>query len=347
MTLSNATSQWTEPSIMWHEATQHWVMTMLQGNEILIYHSTDLMNWADGSEMELSEIEGGDWTKAELFAMSDNGAPTGKWIFLLNTSTKQPNGGSGSAYVVGEFDGSIFRKDAQPIQWLDGGKDLNHAVTWSKDTRRRTQRFYMGILSNNEYDSAVPTIPWQGTTSIPRQLTLERTSTGYALVAAPSSDLRQLRLEAVTFSRGDLQQDYDLIKSIKDQKGQYEMRLQFLKPKEGRIAIELYNSLGELFFVGYDVDQNEYYMDRLSSGPSDFSDQFAGRHVAPCYYQSDTVQMDLHIDQSSIELFADGGKTVMTDVFYPTEPFTDIVLHVDVAPLHILRSSVYSLRNIW
>jgi sucrose-6-phosphate hydrolase SacC (GH32 family) len=40
---------------------------------------------------------------------------------------------------------------------------------------------------------------------------------------------------------------------------------------------------------------------------------------------ADDAKMDLTIllDKTSVELFADGGRTVMTALFFPTHPFTN------------------------
>ena len=182
--------------------------------------------------------------------------------------------------------------------------------------------------------------------TLPRKLELIREDGDYRLTSQPISKMNQLRQEAVTFSRGDLQTEYDLIKSINEKTGLYEVHLEFEKPASGRIVVEMYNGVGEAFSFGYDVDQNEYFMDRLSAGDGSFSTDFNGFHVAPCYYVSETVQMEIYIDKTSIEMFADEGRTVMTDIFFPSEEYTDCVIKIN-QPVHMLRSRLYSLNPVW
>jgi sucrose-6-phosphate hydrolase SacC (GH32 family) len=38
------------------------------------------------------------------------------------------------------------------------------------------------------------------------------------------------------------------------------------------------------------------------------------------------MDLSLLIDKTSVELFADGGRTVMTALFFPTHPFTNCSL---------------------
>ena len=39
------------------------------------------------------------------------------------------------------------------------------------------------------------------------------------------------------------------------------------------------------------------------------------------------MNISLVIDVSSIELFADDGLTTMTEIFFPTKPYSKILLH--------------------
>ena len=64
-------------------------------------------------------------------------------------------------------------------------------------------------------------------------------------------------------------------------------------------------------------------------------------HLAPRISASDTLRMRLIVDRASVEVFADGGATVLTDIVFPTEPFDRVVLVGEG------EGTIYGLRSIW
>ena len=63
-------------------------------------------------------------------------------------------------------------------------------------------------------------------------------------------------------------------------------------------------------------------MNRQKSGKVDFSDKFANiiseaKKISP----SNTLRVRALIDKTSIEVFYNEGETIMTEIFFPNEPF--------------------------
>ncbi len=77
--------------------------------------------------------------------------------------------------------------------------------------------------------------------------------------------------------------------------------------------------------VGYNKKANQYYIDRTKSGKTDFEKGFANIHTAPRIARG-TVNLRLVADRASVELFADDGLTVMTDIFFPNGPMTKLYI---------------------
>jgi fructan beta-fructosidase len=98
--------------------------------------------------------------------------------------------------------------------------------------------------------------------------------------------------------------------------------LQILKLKN--LEVVLSNANAEELVVGFNKEKNEYYIDRTKSGKTDFHQDFPGIFTAPRISSESRMTMTLVIDQTSIEIFADGGLSVMTGIFFPTTPFTNI-----------------------
>jgi fructan beta-fructosidase len=58
------------------------------------------------------------------------------------------------------------------------------------------------------------------------------------------------------------------------------------------------------------------------------------------------MKMTLLIDQTSIELFADGGLSVMTEIFFPSTPYNKIIFRSgDGAVANEIQ--YHDLKGIW
>jgi fructan beta-fructosidase len=88
------------------------------------------------------------------------------------------------------------------------------------------------------------------------------------------------------------------------------------------------------------------FIDRTNAGKQEFSTRFAKRDKAP-YVPSTFLRMHAYIDVSSVELFIDDGRVVLTEIFFPTEDFgrTDIFVSGGVTELQ--SAVVYSLEGIY
>ena len=71
--------------------------------------------------------------------------------------------------------------------------------------------------------------------------------------------------------------------------------------------------------IGYDKASNSYFIDRTASGNVNFKEGFASRHTAPRIANTAKFDVTLIIDVASVELFADDGLTVMTEIFFPAK----------------------------
>jgi fructan beta-fructosidase len=57
--------------------------------------------------------------------------------------------------------------------------------------------------------------------------------------------------------------------------------------------------------------------------------------------------MHLFFDVSSVELFADDGSVVLTDLFFPAEPFDTISLFCEGGSVEVTKVQLWKLKGIW
>jgi sucrose-6-phosphate hydrolase SacC (GH32 family) len=57
--------------------------------------------------------------------------------------------------------------------------------------------------------------------------------------------------------------------------------------------------------------------------------------------------MHLLIDVSSVELFAEDGRVVMTDIFFPNEDFSRLTVFAKNGSVKLDSGQLYDLVSIW
>ena len=112
-------------------------------------------------------------------------------------------------------------------------------------------------------------------------------------------------------------------------------------------GLVLSNSKGEKVLIGYEKSTNRFYVDRTEGGKKNFEKGFSGRHYAPRLAESNMLKMNIHIDVASVELFADDGATVMTDVFFPNEDFNQIAIFSKEGMAYLEQGTLWRIKSAW
>jgi fructan beta-fructosidase len=111
-------------------------------------------------------------------------------------------------------------------------------------------------------------------------------------------------------------------------------------------SLILSNDINEKVIIGYDKKNNRYYIDRTQSGKTGFYKEFAAGHTAPRFVNTSSANLSLIIDVSSVELFADDGLTVMTEIFFPNKPYNQI--HIQSPDnIQIRKIEYINMKSIW
>lgn len=346
-----------DPKLIWHEATKQWVVTLAVGQHIEFWAAPDLKKWTKLSEFGKEYGgHGGVWECPDLFPMKVDGTGETKWVLIVNINPGGPNGGSVGQYFVGNFDGKTFTLDPQFAEqvplgkgaWMDWGKDNYAAITWSNVPDDR--RLLIGWMSNWEYANQVPTGVWRNAMTLPRELSLVKAGAMHHLVSQPAKELQALRTKSVALERMDISTPFDLTGKLGAPTTLSEMELEFELPKEaaGLVGVELSNAKGETYRIGYDAKDKQFFSDRRKAGDSSFSEKFAANaSFAPRFAAGNPVKMHLFFDVASAELFADGGSTVMTEIFFPSEDFTEARLFAEGGKVSLTGGKVHQLKSIW
>src|SRR5690606_11654670 len=319
-----------DPKVTWDQQRNQWVMALATYEKTLFYTSDNLIDWNYASEFgEGIGAHGGVWECPDLIKMKVSDTNEEKWVLIQSLNPGAYNGGSGTQYFVGDFDGKVFTAEDYVNDlgenhdfWIDFGKDNYAGVTWNNTPDGRT--LFIGWMSNWQYANVVPTETWRSTSTIARELKLTNLDGTYRIVSEPVAELDsymepQLTKESIAVSKNQTLLSVD---DVSLSKTELSFEIQDLKPMDYKFLLT--NAIGDSLVFGYNHNKSEFYIDRSKSGKVDFNEHFAKKpSVAPRIADNKDLQVTIVLDKTSIELFYDQGSTVMTEIFFTKNPFQE------------------------
>ena len=327
-----------DPKVRWHDPSERWIMTLAAHDHIRFYSSPDLKEWSFESEFGKDfGAHGGVWECPDLFPMNEEKSNETSWILIVNLNPGAPNGGSGTQYFIGNFDGHQFVSIDENTRWLDYGPDNYAGVTWS-NTGDRT--LFIGWMSNWKYANIVPTERWRSATTIARELKLRRHGDELAVHSLPVSEFDQIAPLHFANKSFKIHDKVNLSQTVNFTSPTFELNLNL--KEAGSFSVVLSNEKGNSVMVIFDAEKHEFLIDRSNSGDVSFHKEFESIIKAPRFAKEKIVDLRLVVDVASIELFADGGSTVMTAIYFPDE----VLDQIEIVPEESLQISQLELKKV-
>lgn len=101
-----------DPKVIWDEDSNQWVMVFAAWDYVKFYSSSNLKDWTHLSDFGHEwGTHAGVWECPDLFPMTVEETGEKKWVLLQSLNPGSYNGGSGTQYFVGHFDGKNFTVD--------------------------------------------------------------------------------------------------------------------------------------------------------------------------------------------------------------------------------------------
>ena len=329
-----------DPKVIWYQPQKKWIMALSAKDNITFYSSPDLKNWVKESEFGKGKgAHGGGWECPDLISLDDNGKQ--RWVLIVNLNPGGPNLGSGTQYFVGDFNGKTFTSAQSQTRWLDYGPDNYAGVTWSNTGKRK---ILIGWMSNWMYANQVPTESFRNAMTLPRELKIKHAGKDIFVSSLPISELSAISSMPVVAENIHVSKPYNI--ADKAGKLKFPCRINLSTDVIKDFSMVVSNDGEEELVIGYKKQQNQYFIDRTKSGITAFNEGFAARHVAPRLTANAAMNLSLVIDNSSVELFADDGLTVMTEIFFPSKPYNQIRVQSNDGVV-IKKLEYIHLKSIW
>ncbi len=332
-----------DPNVFWNKEKNTWNLILVVGDYAQFYTSKNLINWKLESEFGKGiGAHGGVWECPNLFKIKVENSNEEKWVLLISVNPGAPNGGSGTQYFVGDFDGKNFKTTQKDPKWFDNGADNYAGVTYNDAPDNK--RIFIGWMSNWLYARKTPTKNWRSAMTLPREIYLSKINNNYVLKNAPVAQLKsQLEQE---FSK-------DLIvlkpkqKTTLNYDNLNQSQIQF-SANAKNLKLIFSNNVKDSLVVNYDVKQKTFSIDRRHSGIVNFEPSF-GKSVHKTSTPNiitETIDYQIILDWSSIEIFLNGGVNSFTEQIFPKKPYTKLTIQSDENQ-EIKNISICKIKGIW
>lgn len=157
--------------------------------------------------------------------------------------------------------------------------------------------------------------------TIPRELSLVKENGHYRIAFQPVRELnnyvsKTIKKETLKIDKETVITDKSLVDLSK-----VEIRFTLKGLKKDVYSFSFSNKSKNEIRFGINTKDKCFFIDRKKSGNLSFSDVFANTiSKAPFAEDFDTMEVKIIVDKTSIEVFYNNGKTVMTEIFFPEKP---------------------------
>lgn len=316
----DATDDARDPKVFWHEPSKQFVMALYRKPDnkesakgVSFYTSKDLINWTLKSHIP-GFFECPDLVELPVNRRADDK----KWVLF---------DGDGS-YVIGSFDGEKFTPESSKMK-SDFGANYYATQTWSNIPETDGRTIQIAWMRGGEF----PGMPFNGQMTFPCELSLKKYTEGIRLVRKPIKEIEQLHLKGETWENKNLIPgiNKNLVKSVKGD------CLHII----GSFNIKTADSFGFMVRLDKKANGTEITYETKSKSLSCLGKSVVVEPV------DGVIKLEILIDRSSIEVFANDGKSVMSSCFSPSENADGVYLFNTGGELLVDKLEIYPLKSIW
>lgn len=309
-----------DPKVIWHKPTQKWVMALYRktGEEdktkgVSFYNSDDLVNW------EWKSHTFGFYECPDLIQLQVTNRPDEfKWILF---------DGDGS-YLIGNFDGEKFSPESAKMK-SDNGKNYYATQTWSNIPEEDGRTIQIAWMKGGKF----PEMPFNGQMTIPCELSLTKFNYGYKLVRKPVNEIKTLHGKHYKWENKNIIPgiNENILKKVKGDcfhiVGEFDLKtsdnfgLMIRNSKKTPGTEILYNvKRGTLSVLGTTV---------------------------PLMPVDNKISLEILVDRASVEIFANGGQTVISNCFTPDKGAEDLLLFTNGGEMEVVKMDIYKMESAW
>jgi len=313
-----------DPKVFFHYESSAWIMLLAAGFEIRLYRSHNLIDWVYTSTLGLDV-----WNEnhvlecPDLFPiLSDQGKL--HWVLVVSFFQMETPRYSSVKYITGDFNGSVFSPHSTATLF-DYGGDFYAPQSWNGYRDAPQKQVWIAWANNWAYANHIPSYPWRGVMSLPREIQLQERDGECVLLQKPVSSL-----DAYKSMQKDLLVDDGRRKWVIDlaPRQAHSLQLEALEPDSGSLQV-VFNFGGDehlkIIWIG---EHAKIVVDRTHVGASKFHPAYPDCMEAIIPGRK-FLQMQIIIDVTIIEIFINQGERVFTCQIFPETPINKCICTLD------------------
>ncbi|KAH8693061.1 glycosyl hydrolase family protein [Talaromyces proteolyticus] len=230
--------------------------------------------------------------------------------------------------LIDEISFSNSSSEPYGTSWMDWGPDFYAAAPFNG--LPSTNRISIAWMNNWQYASSIPTSPWRGMLSIPRQLSLRTINGRPTLIQQPTANWTSLQATTYSNSIGTVAEGNQLVQlsgETLDITVNFSDRASVASSSQFGIILGATSDLTQQTRIGYDFSTRELFVDRTKSGDVSFDGTFPNTYYAPLEPASNgEFTIRILLDCSSIEVFGGEGEVTLSAQIFPSVNGVDVLL---------------------
>ncbi len=309
-----------DPKVIWHEPSQKYVMVLYRKTSeeerskgVSFYTSENLVDWEYKSHIF------GFYECPDLIPMQVSNRPEEtKWVLF---------DGDGS-YLIGNFDSEEFSPETAKMK-SDFGKNYYATQTWSNIPEDDGRVIQIAWMRGGNF----PDMPFNGQMTFPTELELTKFNFGYKLTRKPISEIELLHGKHHKWQNETLIPgiNQNIVKKVKGD------CLHIV----GEFDLKTCNNFG--FFIRHS---------KKTAGTELLYDVKRGTlsllgTTAPLQPIDNKITLEILVDRASVEVFANGGQTVISNNFTPEDGAEDLVLFSSGGEVVVDKLDIFVVESAW
>jgi beta-fructofuranosidase len=288
-----------------------------------------------GTAAESDGTQGDMWECPDLFPLGD------KHVLVLSPMNMQD---AKNLYMTGKMDYASGKFTPEAQAKLDHGPDFYAAQTLLDGKGRRIMIAWMDHWGS---EMAREDRGWYGAMTLPRELVLLPEG---KLASRPVPELELLREAGITASGVSLSMGTDAAWSVRDGQG-FEWIAEFAMndTQAERLEITLLaaEGSGESTVIRYLLREDKLILDCSASGRGDASISEVSVSTEAPDANGGSLKLQVFIDRSSIEVFVNDGRYVLTSRVYPSALTGGITMRAEGGSITLQSLNMWNLKSIW
>ena len=309
-----------DPKVFWYEPGQKYVMLLWRKPEgdngmqgISFYSSLNLTEWTFESHLP------GFFECPDLIELPVNRtADDTRWVIF---------DGDGS-YCLGQFDGKKFIPQTAKRK-SDFGANYYATQTWSNIPDEDGRIIQIAWMRGGNY----PGMPFNGQMTFPCELSLKNCLDGIRLIREPVKEIEMLHTKRFEMENKNLIPglNKNLLKGIKGDCFHI----------IGTFELKSVNSFGFLVRHSKEKTGTEIRFDATKNTLSCLGQTVS---LEP---EDGKIKLEILVDRTSVEIFGNNGKLVMTNCFTPEPDANELVLYNTGGELGVEKLEVYPMTSMY